>query len=205
MKSGAQEGEAASSRSRSMDLGGTLCDCDARLRDGLAQLDGAHDPAGDESPEVAAAHQESRRRLVMAAPGFWRDLPPLAVGFELLELVRELGFSVHVVTKGPHDVPAAWADKVRWCRRHLPGVPVVVTDSKTLVFGHVLIDDWPPYVADWQRQWPEALAVVPGPALEPRSTGGRTGGQVRRRQSSRGPRRAPGAECRTHLERGRAR
>ena len=144
-----------------MDLGGTLCDCDARLRDGLARLDGAHDPAGDESPEVAAAHQESRRRLVMAAPGFWRDLPPLAVGFELLELVRELGFSVHVVTKGPHDVPAAWADKVRWCRRHLPGVPVVVTDSKTLVFGHVLIDDWPPYVADWQRQWPDALAVMP--------------------------------------------
>ncbi len=97
----------------------------------------------------------------MAAPGFWRDLPPLAAGFELLELVREQGFSVHVVTKGPHDVPDAWADKVRWCRRHLPDVPVVVTDSKTLVFGHVLIDDWPPYVHDWQRQWPEALAVVP--------------------------------------------
>jgi 5'-nucleotidase len=108
-----------------------------------------------------AATRESRRRIVMAAPGFWRNLPPLAVGFELLELVRELGFSVHVVTKGPHDAPAAWGDKVSWCRRHLPGVPVIVTDSKTLVFGHVLIDDWPPYVHDWQQQWPAALAVVP--------------------------------------------
>jgi hypothetical protein len=144
-----------------IDLGGTLCDCSERLRDGLARLDGAPDPPGDGSPDVAAAHREARRRLVMAAPGFWRELPPLAVGFELLELVRELGFRVHVVTKGPHDVPAAWANKVSWCRRHLPGVPVIVTDSKTLIFGHVLIDDWPPYVHDWQRQWPEALAVVP--------------------------------------------
>ena len=144
-----------------LDLGGTLCDCSASLRDGLALLAGPNDPTEGESAEVAAANLEARRRLVMGAPGFWRDLPPLAAGFELLELVREQGFSVHVVTKGPHDVPDAWADKVRWCRRHLPDVPVVVTDSKTLVFGHVLIDDWPPYVHDWQRQWPEALAVVP--------------------------------------------
>lgn len=142
-----------------IDLGGTLCDCNVRLRDCLARLDRAHDPIAGASRDEDA--DESRRRRVMGAPGFWRDLPPLAVGFELLEMVRELGFRVHVVTKGPHDSPAAWADKVSWCRQHLPGVPVVVTDSKTLVFGHVLIDDWPPYVDEWQRQWPAGLAVVP--------------------------------------------
>ena len=44
-------------------------------------------------------------------------------------------------TKG-HDAPQVWADKVAWCRAHLPDVPVIVTDDKACVHGHVLVDDW---------------------------------------------------------------
>ena len=54
-----------------------------------------------------------------------------------------------------------WADKVAWCRAHLPDVPVIVTDDKTQVHGDVLVDDWLPYVDRWQRQWPSGLAIVP--------------------------------------------
>ena len=40
-------------------------------------------------------------------------------------------------------------------------MPVIVTDDKTRVHGHVLVDDWIPYVDRWQRQWPTGLAIVP--------------------------------------------
>jgi hypothetical protein len=97
----------------------------------------------------------------MSASGFWRELAPRAAGFELLQLLRDAGFRVHVLTKGPYDAPQVWADKVAWCRSHLPDVPVIVTDDKTRVHGHVLVDDWLPYVECWQRQWPAGLAIVP--------------------------------------------
>jgi hypothetical protein len=35
-----------------------------------------------------------------------------------------------------------------------------VTDDKARVHGHVLVDDWLPYVERWQRQWPAGLAIV---------------------------------------------
>ena len=155
-----------------IDLGDTLCDCTAVLRDGLARLRGPTEDARDDALEALPPHLEARRRLVMSVPGFWRDLPPLPLGFELLQLLRDEGFTVHVVTKGPHDVPQAWADKVAWCRRHLPGVQAVVTDDKALVHGHVLVDDWLPYVARWQRRWATGLAIVPAQPWNARATPG---------------------------------
>jgi hypothetical protein len=97
----------------------------------------------------------------MAEAGFWANLQPRLEGFELLELIKDQGFQILVVTKGPPDSSVAWADKVAWCRRYLPGVPVVVTDDKSRVHGHVLVDDWMPYVDAWQAQWPKGLAIVP--------------------------------------------
>lgn len=144
-----------------VDLGDTLCDCAPALRAGLARLRQGRDREGDEALVPLPPYLESRRRQVMSAPGFWRELAPRAAGFELLGLLRDAGFRVHVLTKGPYDAPQVWADKVAWCRAHLPDVPVIVTDDKARVHGHVLVDDWLPYVERWQDQWPAGLAIVP--------------------------------------------
>ena len=144
-----------------VDLGDTLADCTPALRAGLARLRQPGESADDEALEPLPAHLESRRRALLAAPGFWRALAPRAAGFALLGLLRDSGFRVHVLTKGPRDAPQVWADKVAWCREHLPGVPVTVTDDKARVHGHVLVDDWPPYAQAWQRQWPGGLVIVP--------------------------------------------
>ena len=144
-----------------VDLGDTLCDCSGALHEGLARLRGPGERAEDEHRHPLAPHLEARRELVMAAPGFWACLPPLPLGMELLQLLRDEGFVVHVVTKGPRQSCAAWADKVAWCRQHLPGVSVVVTDDKALVHGDVLVDDWLPYVERWQRRNGGGLAIVP--------------------------------------------
>jgi hypothetical protein len=144
-----------------VDLGDTLADCTPALRAALARLRKAGERESDESLVPLPPHLEARRRTVMSAPGFWRGLALRAQGFELLGVLRDAGFRVHVLTKGPSDAPQAWADKVAWCRAHLPDVPVIVTDDKARVHGHVLVDDWLPYVERWQRQWPSGLAIVP--------------------------------------------
>lgn len=142
-----------------VDLGDTLADCTPALEAALKQL---HRPGAAELHEAAPLPSlDARRRAVLATPGFWRGLAPRAAGFELLGLLREAGFQVHVLTKGPRDAPQVWADKVAWCRAHLPDVPVTVTDDKARVHGDVFVDDWLPYVERWQRRWPAGLAVVP--------------------------------------------
>jgi hypothetical protein len=142
-----------------VDLGDTLCDCTPALRAGMAQL--RRPGESDELIDLLPPHLEMRRRQVMSAPGFWLELPPRSAGFELLKLLRAEGFQVYVLTKGPTDAPQVWADKVAWCRAHLPGVPVIVADDKARVHGHVLVDDWLPYVEHWQRAWPAGLAILP--------------------------------------------
>lgn len=144
-----------------VDLGDTLAECTPALQRALADLRSPGEPEFDATQAALDPLLEARRRAVMAAPGFWRDLMPRAAGFELLGLLRTTGFRVHVLTKGPYAAPQAWADKVAWCRQHLPDVPVIVTDDKARVHGDVLVDDWLPYVERWQWQWPSGLAIVP--------------------------------------------
>ena len=144
-----------------VDLGDTLAECTPAMRVALAHLRQPGEREGDEGLIPLPPYLESRRRAVMSAPGFWRQLPPHAEGFELINLLRAAGFRVHVLTKGPYDAPHVWADKVAWCRAHLPDVPVTVTDDKVRVHGHLLVDDWLPYVECWQNQWPTGFAIVP--------------------------------------------
>lgn len=142
-----------------VDMDGTLCDYDGKMRQQLAAL------RAPEEPEVAdwdnSPHNKMRRKLVKRVPGFWEDLEPLDLGFQLLALVRELEFDVHILTKGPADASGAWAEKVRWCQRHVPDIPVTITSDKGLLYGKVLIDDWPPYFLRWLEWRPRGLVVIP--------------------------------------------
>jgi 5'-nucleotidase len=144
-----------------VDLGDTLADCTAALEVALRCLSSGADETRQEVGGDSRGRFEVQRRTVMHAPGFWRNLSPRPRGRELLRLLRDCGFSAYVVTKGPYDAPHVWGEKVAWCREHLPRVPVVVTDDKSRVHGHVLVDDWLPYVRRWKHEWPEGLAVLP--------------------------------------------
>jgi 5'-nucleotidase len=144
-----------------VDLGDTLVDCTPAWRAALARIRKQGERDGDYALLPLPPYLEERRQAVMSTPGFWRELRPRAAGVELLGLLRDAGFHVHILTKGPYDAPHVWADKVAWCRAHLPYVPVIVADDKTRIHGDVLVDDWLPYVERWQRQWPTGLAIVP--------------------------------------------
>jgi 5'-nucleotidase len=141
-----------------IDLGDTLCDCNRAINEKFGDL---NESTRDEPLTFSPETLERRRRLVMETPGFWRTLPKNVLGFELLGLLRESGFELQILSKGPREVPQVWADKVYWCRTNVPDLPVTITDDKSQVFGNVLVDDWYPYVLRWQQRWPDGLGILP--------------------------------------------
>ncbi len=143
------------------DLDGCMCDWDgamkrdltAMLLPGEASLPPILDP---NVPEY-----RDRCEIIKGRPGWWLNLVPLASGFKLYELVKEIGFKSQVLTKGPRRFPMAWAEKVQWCAAHMPGVGVNIVMNKELFNADVLIDDFPPYNMKWLDRHPNGLVIMP--------------------------------------------
>lgn len=97
-------------------------------------------------------------------PGWWENLPVIDLGMKTVELLHQMGYSLMVLSKGPYHDSQAWSEKVRWCRSHFPaewGVKVTLTEDKSLVYGQILVDDWPPYGIAWLERRPRGLLMVP--------------------------------------------
>jgi 5'(3')-deoxyribonucleotidase len=144
-----------------IDLDGTLADYDGAMTAELLKLQSPHDPPLDPADMgKGPPWLEARRHLVKQIPGFWRNLPRIPAGFEVLDEIRAAGFRMMVLTNGPWKVPAAWSEKVLWCQEHLPAASITVGRDKSLVYGRVLFDDWPPYVERWLRWRPRGLVIM---------------------------------------------
>lgn len=144
-----------------IDLDGTLADFDGAMAEKLSSL---RSPGEDPALEVYGQEKhpwlEARRDAIKARPGFWRSLARIPDGFAVLEMIRQVGFEIHILTKGPTKTTSAWTEKVEWCQAHVPGVPITVTLDKGLVYGRVLFDDWPPYIERWLAWRPRGLVIM---------------------------------------------
>jgi hypothetical protein len=127
----------------------------AKMR--LLQAPGEPDWADRQIPEPA--HIAARRKLVQRSPGFWRDLEPFPLGFEIVEELRTLEFALHVLGKGPKTTNNAWTEKKEWCDKHIPDAAVNITQDKSKFYGRVLVDDWPEYFTGWLEVRPRGLVV----------------------------------------------
>jgi 5'-nucleotidase len=144
-----------------VDLDGTLADYDGAMTRALEELRSPGEPPLVWSREAEPPWMAARRHLVARRPGFWRELEPLPVGFAVYEMLLDMEFEVHVVTKGPSSKSLAWMEKVEWCRAHVPDARVTITEDKSLAYGKVLVDDWPSYYVPWLRHRPRGLVVIP--------------------------------------------
>lgn len=153
--------EAAADRIALYDLDGTLADYDTAMR---AQMDRLRAP---EEPEVYARyitgteppHLKARRVLIQNVPGFWRSLKPLEVGFDIVQAAGRIGFKPHVLTKGPGSSPGAWGEKLQWVQEFVPNADLTISQDKSLVYGRVLVDDYPPYFLSWLAVRPRGLVI----------------------------------------------
>ena len=113
--------------------------------------------------EASPEHVRERIRAVRGNPGFWINLPVLSAGFDVLEEAHRIGFQIEVLTKGPRHTPIAWMEKLQWCDRHLAAFPhqVTITMDKGLVYGRVLVDDFPDYILRWLRWRKRGTVILP--------------------------------------------
>ena len=71
-----------------------------------------------------------------------------------------------ILTQGPKKNPASWSGKKKWIDKNLgQDVDITITRDKGLVYGKVLVDDYPGYIEKW-LQWRErGLVIMPANEL----------------------------------------
>jgi 5'-nucleotidase len=75
--------------------------------------------------------------VIKAQSGFWRDLAP-----------------------SPRKIPATAGEKIEWCVKYVPDLPIVLSEDKGLVYGKLLCDDWPEYIKRWLTWRPRGLVIA---------------------------------------------
>jgi hypothetical protein len=75
--------------------------------------------------------------------------------------MQELGYYLSILTQGPKANPVAWSHKVKWCFKHVPNIDITITRNKGLVYGKVLMDDYPEYIQQWLEHRPRGLVIMP--------------------------------------------
>jgi 5'(3')-deoxyribonucleotidase len=142
------------------DLDSTLADYDKSMYRQQNLLKGPKEKRYSKESRIhRTSYLEARKKLIQSSPGFWRNLEPLKLGFEVLEITTELGFENHILTKGPQNTNSAWTEKKEWCDEYVPGLDVHISQDKSMVYGKMLCDDWPEYFMAWLKFRPRGLVV----------------------------------------------
>jgi len=147
------------------DLDGTLADFDKSMRGKLTLIASPEEKFTDVADLFETGTtpdwMEARKAMIKSQPGFWENLERFKLGFDVLEIARELNFINHILTKGPTNTVSAWTEKAIWCRREVPDCLVTVGMDKGLMYGKMLTDDWPRYMVRWLEWRPRGLGIMP--------------------------------------------
>ena len=105
---------------------------------------------------------KARQEEIKARKNWWRDLPPIQLGFDIYNHCKQLGYKIEILTKGPRKFPNAWSEKLECCQIHFgPKINVNVVSSKKYFFGNILYDDFPSYQSDWLKQNDSSWGIMP--------------------------------------------
>lgn len=148
-----------------LDLDGTLANLADPMREAQIKLLGpGEEPRLEADDEETYPYVKARRRLIKAQTDFWLKLPRIERGFRIVRMMIELKFRLSVLTRGPKPHPHAWSEKVKWVRLQ-PELEkartIVMDDEKAVVYGRVLMDDWPSYITPWLKVRPRGLVIMP--------------------------------------------
>lgn len=140
-----------------VDMDGTLCDHNGPFNRDLDELNKAF--GGTLTQKTCPRFVKN---LIRNQPGWWLALRPIQLGMDIYHMLEDMGFCVTVLTKGPKGSPNAWTEKFQWCNEHLNAESdITITQNKGLVYGKLLLDDFPPYIEQWLEWRPRGLVLMP--------------------------------------------
>jgi len=141
-----------------VDMDGTLCDFRGALDRDLARVLNGR---GSEVNVPPCVKQEIEY-LIRGQAGWYFNLKPLPLGFEILRMLQDIGFRIMILTKSSKESKNAWSEKAAWIKEHLPPeVEVTVTMDKAGYYGRVLVDDYPNHFLRWMDRRPRGIVVMP--------------------------------------------
>lgn len=145
------------------DMDNTLCDYNRALKGSMEKLSSPDEPPYSGHPsDDAPAYLKNRADLIMSKTRWWAEMPKFQLGFDLWELTQSLGFHHMILTQGPRKHPKAWMGKKMWIGKNIgEDVDITITRDKGLVYGTVLVDDYPGYVERWLEYRPRGLVIMP--------------------------------------------
>lgn len=138
-----------------VDLDNTVVDHEGQLEKDI------YNTLGDEMYQVAPGVRERVGYLIKNGPGWWANLQPLPFGMSIVSVLRNIGFELVICSKGPRRAIGAWTEKVQWVQKHIPDANIVLTQDKSLVYGRLLVDDWPEYIEPWLDARPRGIVLMP--------------------------------------------
>lgn len=88
--------------------------------------------------------------------GFFLNLPPIPGGWQALEEIAKAGHTVKICTAPLLEYHNCIPEKLAWIEKHLGFSYVektILARDKTLVRGHILIDDKPEVTGELTPEW----------------------------------------------------
>jgi hypothetical protein len=143
-------------------MDGTLCDYDSALRNALETLRSPGEESFMGNINHAPTYLKARANLIRASIEWWANLPTFNLGIELWSLFDKYECRKMILTQGPKKNANAWTGKKMWIDANLgEDVEVTITRDKGLVYGKILVDDYPPYCKAWLEYRPRCLVIMP--------------------------------------------
>lgn len=144
------------------DMDGTLFDYDLGLKNELNKICYPGEPEIKLNFNDNPDYIKNRIDLITNSESWWENLPKFQLGWDVLNLVKKLEYKVHILTQGPRKNPAAWSGKKKCIDKHFgEDFDLTLTRNKGLVYGKVLVDDYPEYIEKWLAWRKRGLVIMP--------------------------------------------
>ena len=147
-----------------LDMDGTVADFDQAMQKALVSLMGPGESLEDNirEREDSLPYMKARRSMIKRLPGFWATLPRIEDGFKVLKMLDDEDFITSILTKAPKSIGAAYQEKWIWLKEHpeTEERPIMMVEEKHLVYGRILVDDWPEYYFPWLEARPRGCVIA---------------------------------------------
>ncbi|MEM1535092.1 MAG: hypothetical protein QXE64_00970 [Candidatus Pacearchaeota archaeon] len=144
------------------DLDDTLVDYAKVLRKDLEKMRCPSEPKIKYVHGKLPRYIKKRINFIKSSEDWWANLPKRKLGWDILKVVKKMGFRVIILSKTPEVGPPGFGGKKRWIEKNLgKETEVILASDKGLVYGKVLVDDSPIFIKRWLAHRPRGLVIMP--------------------------------------------